>query len=96
VAHHVPYDVSCNVLGLVTAKDCRYERLKLISLTPGSPAERHLANKNVLGYYILSINGIRIYSVSDIQMILSDYHNLDDEKRGPAYLMGVTILFGIA
>jgi hypothetical protein len=29
-------------------------------------------------------------------MILSDYHNLDDEKRGPAYLTGVTILFGIA
>jgi hypothetical protein len=96
VSYHVPYDVTCNVLGLVTSEDQRYERLKLVSLTPGSPAERHLAHKNVIGYYIISINGVRIRSVRDIRLILSSYHNLDDTKRGPAYLTGVTILFGIA
>jgi hypothetical protein len=88
--------VTCNVLGLVTSEDQQYERLKLVSLTPGSPAERQLANKNEIGYYIISINGVRIRSVSDIRLILSGYQNLDDTKRGPAYLTGVTILFGIA
>jgi hypothetical protein len=58
VAHHVPYDVTCNVLGVVTDEDHRFNRLKLVSLTPGSPAECHLADKNVIGYYIISMNGI--------------------------------------
>jgi hypothetical protein len=96
VSYHVPYNVTCNVLGLVTSEDQRYKRLELVSLTPGSPAERQLANKNVIGYYIISINGVCIRSISDIGLILSDYHDLDDTKRGPAYLTGVTILFGIA
>jgi hypothetical protein len=93
VSYHVPYDVTCNVLGVVTEEDKHYERLKLISLTPGSPAERHLANKNVLGYYILMMNGVHIRLVSDIRLILHDYHE-HDEVRGPAYLTGITILFG--
>ena len=71
VSYHVPYDVTCNVLGAVTEEDRRFERLRLISLTPGSPAERHLANKNLLGYFILSMNGVRIRSVSDIRLLLS-------------------------
>ena len=75
--------------------DKKFERLRLVSLTPGSPAERHLANKNVIGYYILSMNGVHVRSVADIRLILHDYHNVDD-KRGPAYLTGITILFGVA
>jgi hypothetical protein len=96
VSYHVPYDGTCNVLGLVTLEDQQYERLKLVSFMPGSPAERQLANKNVIGYYFISVNGVRIRSVSNLQLILSNYHNLDDAKRGPVYLTGVTILFGIA
>jgi hypothetical protein len=96
VSYHVPYDVTCNVLGLVTSKDQQYQRLKLVSLMPGSPAERQIANKIVIAYYIISINGVRIRSVSYIRLILSNYYNLDDAKRGPAYLTGVTILFRIA
>jgi hypothetical protein len=87
--------VTCNVLGLVTIEDQPYVRLKLVSLIPGSPAERQLATKNIIGYYIISINGVCIHSVSNIRLILSNYHNLDYAKRGPAYLTGVTILFGI-
>ena len=83
VSYQVPYDVTSNVLGVVTEDDKHFERLRLISLTPGSPAERHLANKNVLG--------LRIRTVTDIRMILQDYHD-PEEKRGPAYLTGVTIL----
>jgi hypothetical protein len=78
VSYHVPYDVTCNVLGVVTEEDKLYERLKLILLTPGSPAERYLANKNGLGYYILMMNGVRIRSVSDIRLILHDYHEQDE------------------
>jgi hypothetical protein len=40
VSHHVPYDLMCNVLGLVTAEDLCSECLKLVSLTPGLPAEQ--------------------------------------------------------
>ena len=40
------------------------------------------------------MNGIRIRSVADIQMILHDYHDMD-VKRGPAYITGITILFGV-
>jgi hypothetical protein len=40
------------------------------------------------------MNGIRICSVTDIQHILHDYHSNLDEKRGPAFLTGITILFG--
>ena len=94
VSYHVPYDVTCNVLGVVTEDDRHFDRQRLISLTPGSPAERHLANKNVLGYYILSMNGVRIRSVSDIRLILHDYHD-PDGNRGPAYLSGITMLFGV-
>ena len=95
VSFHVPYDMTCNVFGLVTEDDNNFGRLRLISLTPGSPAERHLAYKNVLGFHILTINGVRIRTVTDIRMILHDYHD-PDWKRGPAYLTGVTILFGVA
>ena len=87
--------MTCNVLSLVTKDDNNFGRLRLISLTPGSPAECHLAHKNVLGFHILTINGVRIRTVTDIRMILHDYQE-PDWKRGPAYLMGVTILFGVA
>jgi hypothetical protein len=76
VAHHVPYDVTCDVLGVVRDEDHCFNCLKLVSLTPGSPAERHLADKNVIGFYIISMNGIRIRTVSDIQLILHNYHQL--------------------
>ena len=92
---HVPYDVTCHVLGVVTEDDRHFDQQQLISLTPGSPAERHLANKNALGYYILSMNGVRIRSVSDIRLILHDYHD-PDGNRSPAYLSGITMLFGVA
>ena len=49
----------------------------------------------MIGFYVLSINGVRIRTVTDIRMILHDYHD-PDGKRGPAYLTGVTILFGVA
>jgi hypothetical protein len=95
VSYHVPYDLTCNVLGVVTDEDHRFDQLKLVLLTPSSPSERYLANKNIIGYYIISMNGIQIRSINDIRLILHDYHQID-EKRGPAYLTGVTILFGIA
>jgi hypothetical protein len=95
VSHQIPYDETSNVLGLVTDRDPDYERLLLVGLTPGSPAERFLTNKNVIGHYILSINGVRIRSVTDIWHILDDYHD-PKVTRGPAHLTGVTILFGIA
>jgi hypothetical protein len=41
------------------------------------------------------MNGIRIRPINHIRLILHDYHQLN-EKREPAYLTGVTILFGIA
>jgi hypothetical protein len=41
------------------------------------------------------MNVVRIRSVSNICLILSNYHNWDEDKQGPAYLTGVTILFGI-
>jgi hypothetical protein len=40
------------------------------------------------------MNGIRIRSVTDIQHILHDYHGDLDDKLGPAFLTGITILFG--
>ena len=40
VSHHVPYDATCNVLGIVTDYNANYERLRLVSLTLGSPAKR--------------------------------------------------------
>jgi hypothetical protein len=40
------------------------------------------------------MNGIRIRTISDIRLILHDYHQLDN-KRGPVYLTGITILFGL-
>jgi hypothetical protein len=66
VSYHILDDVTCNVLGIVTEDDKHFEQLELILLTPGSPAERHLANKNVFGYYILSMNGVCICSVTMI------------------------------
>jgi hypothetical protein len=39
------------------------------------------------------MNGVRIRLVSDIRLILHNYHE-HDEVRGPAYLTGTTILFG--
>jgi hypothetical protein len=41
VSYHIPYDVTCNVLGVVTKDDKHFEQLKLISLTLGSPAEQY-------------------------------------------------------
>jgi hypothetical protein len=58
--------VTSNVLSLVTKCDPDYEQLLLVGLTPGSPAERHLTDKNVIGHYILRINSIHIRSVTDI------------------------------
>jgi hypothetical protein len=40
------------------------------------------------------MNGIRIRTISDIRLILHDYHQLDN-SCGPAYLTGITILFGL-
>jgi hypothetical protein len=39
------------------------------------------------------MNGVCIRSVSDLRLILHDYHE-EDAVRGPAYLTGITILFG--
>jgi hypothetical protein len=94
VSHHVPYDVTCNVLGVVTEADPIFEQLRLVTLTPGSPAARYLGDKNVLDHIIITMNGIRIRSITDIQHILHDYHGNLDDKRGPAFLTGITILFG--
>jgi hypothetical protein len=90
----VPYDVTCNVLGVVTEADPNFEQLRLVALTPGLPAARYLGDKNVLGHIIITMNGIRIRSITDIQHILHDYHGDLDDKRGPAFLTGITILFG--
>jgi hypothetical protein len=94
VSHHAPYDVMCNVLGVVTEADPNLEQLRLVALTPGLPAARYLGDKNVLGHIIITMNGIRTCSVTDIQHILHDYHFDPDDKRGPAFLTGITILFG--
>jgi hypothetical protein len=94
VSYHVPYDVTCNVIGVVTDVDQQFDCLKLVLLLPGSPAKQHLATKNAIGYYIFSMNGVRIRSVSDIRLIVHGYHELEGSGR-PAYLTGITILFGI-
>jgi hypothetical protein len=93
VSHHVPYDVTCNVLGVATEADPNFEQFQLVALTPGLPAARYLGDKNVLGHIIITMNGIRICSVTDIQHILHNYHSDPDDKRGPAFLTGSTILF---
>jgi hypothetical protein len=80
VSHHVPYDVTCNVLGEVTEADPNFEQLQLVALTPGLPAARYLGDKNLLGHIIITMNGIRIRSVTNIQHILHDYHNDVDDK----------------
>jgi hypothetical protein len=90
---HVPHDVTCNVLGVVTEADPNFEQLRLVASTPGLPAARYLGDKNILGHIIITMNGIRIHK-SDIQHILHDYHGDLDDKRGPAFLTGITILFG--
>jgi hypothetical protein len=56
------------------------------------PAAKYLGNKNLLGHIIITMNGIRICSVTDIQHILHDYHGNLDEKEGLAFLTGITIL----
>jgi hypothetical protein len=94
VSHQIPYDETSTVLGLVTERDPDYERLLLVALMPGSPAERFLTDKNVIGHYILNINGISIRSVTNIRHILDNYHD-PKASRGPAHLSGITILFGI-
>jgi hypothetical protein len=94
VNYHVPYDVTCNVLGVVTESDMGQDQLCLVALTPGLPAAHYLGDKNVIGHYILTMNGVQIPSVTDIQHILHNYHGDSDKKRGPAYLTGITILFG--
>jgi hypothetical protein len=93
VSHHVPYDVTCNLLGVVTEADPNFEQLRVVALTPGLPAARYLGNKNILGHIIITMNGIRIRSVTDRQHILHDYHGGLDEKEGPAFLTGIAILF---
>jgi hypothetical protein len=94
VSHHVPYDVTCNMLGEVTEADSNFEQFRLVALTPGLPAARYLGNKNLLGHIIITMNYIRIRSVANIQHILHDYHSDLDENQGPAFLTGITILFG--
>jgi hypothetical protein len=54
VSHHVPYDVTCNVLGVVTEADPNFEQLRLVALTPGLPAAGYLGNKNILEHIIIS------------------------------------------
>jgi hypothetical protein len=81
VSHHVPYDVTCNVLGVMTEADPNFEQLRIVALTPGLPAARYLGDKNLLGHIIITINGIRIHSVTDIQHILHDYHGDLDENK---------------
>jgi hypothetical protein len=70
VSHHVPYDVTCNVLGVVTEADPNFEQLRLVALTPGLPAARYLGDKNVLGHIIITMNGIRICSVTNITTVI--------------------------
>jgi hypothetical protein len=53
VSHHVPYDVTCNVLGVVTEADPNFEQLRLVALTPGSPAVQYLGGKHLLGHIII-------------------------------------------
>jgi hypothetical protein len=77
VNYHVPYDVTCNVLGVVTEPNMDQDRLCLVALTPGLPAARYLGDKNVIGHYILTMNGVRIRGVTDIQHILHDLKNMD-------------------
>jgi hypothetical protein len=94
VNYHVPYNVTCNVLGVVTEPDMDQDRLCLVALTPSLPAACYLGDKNVIGHYILAMNGVQIRSITDIQHILHNFHGNSDKKRGPAYLTGITILFG--
>jgi hypothetical protein len=94
VNYHVPYNVTCNVLGVVSEPDMDQEWLCLAALTPGLPAACYLGDKNIIGHYILTMNGVQIQSITDIQRILHNYHGNSDKKRGPAYPTGITILFG--
>jgi hypothetical protein len=89
----VPYNVTCNVLGVVTEPDMDQDQLRLVALTPGLPAACYLGDKNVIGHYILTMNGVQICSITDIQHILHNFHGDSDKKHGPAYLTGIRILF---
>jgi hypothetical protein len=66
---------------VVTEPGVEQERLHLVALTPGLPAAcYYLGDKNVIGHYILTMNGVRIRSVTDIQHILHNYHAPEPEQ----------------
>jgi hypothetical protein len=93
VNHFVPSLPPGHHFGFSTPEDENFTRVQILSLIPGSFAALHLTNKNVVGMYLLAINGIPIHTTNDISDVIED---ILDRKPDEAHctLTGFNFLFG--
>jgi hypothetical protein len=70
-----------------------YGRLRVESLIPGSFVYDYLKDKQVEGLFLLTINGIELCSLTDINAILDDICNRS-EPAVHTIMTGFTFLFG--
>jgi hypothetical protein len=93
VNHFVPARPPGHHFGFSTQDDEAFTRVKIICLIPGSFAATHLASKDVINMYLLTINGIPIHTATDISDVIDD---LLDRKPEEAHsvLSGFNFIFG--
>jgi hypothetical protein len=93
VNHFVPSLPPGHHFGFSTREDENFTRVHILSLIPGSFAALHLTSKNVVGMYLLVINGIPIHTTNDISDVIED---ILDRKPDEAHctLTGFNFLFG--
>jgi hypothetical protein len=72
VNHFVPALPPGHHCGFCTEDDASFFRVKIISLIVGSFAAAYLLDKQIIGMFLLAINGIPIHSATDISDVIDD------------------------
>ena len=88
---HIPQVAHNEEVGFILNYDIELCRCKISNVIPGSTLQCHLrgpTGNNVIGMYVLEVNGIRVRTVSDITQAISTQTRLANGLSGINFLMG--------